>query len=200
MRIIIVNVSSYLPELPETLGLLLEPDRQKALKYKQPPDQLRSAIGSLLIRKYVGEGQLELGPYKKPFIQGKPSFNLSHSHDYVAFVVASEEVGIDVEPSSRCEMKYINGAFTEEERSLVHDPMSFAEAWTRKEAVSKCLGQGLEKPSLVGVSNWDGNTCLYKGETYCLKQWKQGDYVFCVAKKTPQGFVEPEFKNLEDLR
>ncbi|MBQ7243874.1 MAG: 4'-phosphopantetheinyl transferase superfamily protein [Bacilli bacterium] len=184
-KVVLADVQDGVTKGEALFSALDDVARQKALRYLRKEDQVRSALASLLIRKEVGDGLIRNGPFGKPFIEGKASFNVSHSQNWVGICVDNEEIGFDLEWIPRCDLSIARVAFTEEERTLIVDRGSFAYAWTRKEAVAKCLGRGIESPSSVGVSSLNENDCSYKGERYFLAQWEQGEYVFCVAKKTP---------------
>ena len=184
-KVVLASVQDGMSHGESLFSALDETAKQKAMRYLRNEDQIRSALSSLLIRKEVGEGEIQIGPYGKPLIDGKLSFNISHSQNWVGICVDNEEIGFDLEWIPRCDISIARAAFTEEERALIVDQHSFAYAWTRKEAVAKCLGRGIESPSSIGVSNLKENVCSYKGERYFLAQWSQGEYVFCVAKKTP---------------
>ena len=184
-KVVLADVQDGVSKGEALFAALDDVARQKALRYLRKEDQVRSALASLLIRKEVGDGLIRNGPFGKPFIEGKASFNISHSQNWVGICVDNEEIGFDLEWIPRCDLSIARAAFTEEERALIVDQDSFAHAWTRKEAVAKCLGRGIESPSSVGVSSLNEIGCSYKGERYFLAQWDQGEYVFCVAKKTP---------------
>ncbi|MEU3774622.1 4'-phosphopantetheinyl transferase superfamily protein [Streptomyces sp. NPDC032472] len=100
------------------------------------------------------------GPHGRPVVPGNPvHFSLSHAGEF--FVIAFSEhaaVGVDVE---RVPPSALPGALhPEEEAELAllapaDRPAAFARAWTRKEAVLKALGTGLQNDPttlLVGTA------------------------------------------------
>ena len=198
-KVVLMKVDESLPLKEQLFASLDSLSQEKALRYLREEDQVRSALASLFIRKEVGEGLIEKGPYGKPFITGKPFFNISHSYNWVGICVDNEEIGFDIELISRCDLSIAKAAFTKEEQSLIHDQESFAQAWTRKEAIAKCLGRGIEKPSLVGALFLQEHLYSYKEETYYLHEWLEGGYAFCVAKKTPGDAPVPIVIKLSDL-
>ncbi len=85
----------------------------------------------------------------KPYFKDSAlSFNISHSHGYVACAVSDEgEVGIDIEASTTDPEKAQRIAeryFNDDEKELVRrSPESFAKIWCEKEAKAKFFGSGL---------------------------------------------------------
>jgi 4'-phosphopantetheinyl transferase len=84
-----------------------------------------------------------------------PHFNLSHSHDLaLAAVTIGAPVGVDVErvrrlaDADRIAARFFAAAEYERYRAIGADErhLAFFNAWTRKEAVIKALGQGLSRP------------------------------------------------------
>ena len=184
----------------ELLLARLDPQSHaKATRYLREEDQIRSAVASILIRNEVGQGEIHLGSRGKPYIDGKPFFNVSHSGNWVGIYVDNEEIGLDIECISRCDLSIAKAAFTPEETALIFNQMDFALAWTRKEAVGKCLGRGIEDPVHIGLSMLGKNRCAYQGEKYYLQQWVAGDYAFCAAKKENNAFPEPTILRVGDL-
>lgn len=99
----------------------------------------------------------EYNCYGKPYLLNKPrvQFNLSHSQDFAAYVIALEhEVGIDIEWQnssinidglaeqvlSPFEMKQFSYL------SLAEKTHTFYDIWTKKEAIIKAMGKGLSYP------------------------------------------------------
>ena len=198
-RLVLVCLPASFP-LGERLIDALDPIRkEKALRHVKEEDQLRSALAGLLIRRYVGEETIVFNPHGKPSIPGRNSFNVSHGGDYVGIYLAEEEAGLDIEPVSRCSLQIALAAFTEEERKLVKDQRSFAEAWTRKEAISKCLGRGIESPRTTGVTPLDDGRYLYEGETYRVMSLFHDGHEIAMAKRGDGPFPGLEVISPESL-
>jgi 4'-phosphopantetheinyl transferase len=150
---------------PELHAQLSEEERERAGRFVFPADQRRygAAHGQLrqVLAAYLGGSPAQLafhlGPQGKPRLAARSelSFNLSHSGDLGLLAVSfGREVGIDTEAIrpvpdldglvARC--------FSGSERSaLASVPEElrltvFFEAWTRKEAFLKALGDGLSRP------------------------------------------------------
>jgi 4'-phosphopantetheinyl transferase len=123
-------------------------------------DQERFLIGRIRLRltlaTYLGMAPEEIvfryGLFGKPAIDGPVHFNCSHSNGTLVIALAENtRVGIDIEflrPLSDLEgmMRHV---FTTDEQEFVRvQPVSmqqqvFYQIWTRKEAVLKALGKGI---------------------------------------------------------
>ena len=74
-------------------------------------------------------------------------FNLSHSAGGVLVAVADEPIGVDIETFRSPSAALLRRCMNDEERGRIEHSgaplQTFAELWTRKEAVGKCRGTGL---------------------------------------------------------
>ncbi len=115
--------------------------RERLASYgKSAPDQLHFAANA----------------YGKPYLTGENTglcFNLSHSLDLAALAVTYHcEIGVDIEIIRPIEEEIAETFFSPRERAdLASLPPAerergFFQAWTRKEAFVKALGQGLAIP------------------------------------------------------
>lgn len=96
--------------------------------------------------------QILCGPHGKPYLEGNPwYFNLSHSGEYLLFVRADHEVGVDIQLKRECNVENLTKkCCTSKEREWVLEACSeeekkdrFYQIWCRKEAYGKYLGCGL---------------------------------------------------------
>ena len=92
-------------------------------------------------------------PEGKPILPARyPSFNLSHSHEWIAVMLAEFECGVDIEFHREIVDYRAIGKryFTEPENAVIaesNDPLSdFLKIWTLKEAYLKALGVGMARP------------------------------------------------------
>ncbi|HSR94480.1 MAG TPA: 4'-phosphopantetheinyl transferase superfamily protein [Solirubrobacterales bacterium] len=141
-------------------------ERERAARLRSPLARRRWQAARWALRTVLGryleedpaEVLLRLGKHGKPMLAA-PSpvlrFNLSHSADLALVAIAWErEVGVDVERIAprrelaalarralgRAEADAIEGMPPEDRLDAFHA------AWTRREAVAKCLGTGLWAP------------------------------------------------------
>lgn len=123
-------------------------------RYTVAQAHLRCALGQLTGTSADGI-RFRFGEHGKPFLQGGPSFNQSHSEERLMIAVAAEgRLGVDIEeirPVKRL-LGLADRKFARDEAALLHAaPDServrvFFRLWTRKEAFLKALGVGLTHP------------------------------------------------------
>lgn len=146
------NEARYLPVL----------NREELYQYKSFSNvaRKRQFLFSRFILKnklfeVIGENaddlHFELGEHGKPFLPNKKiHFNISHSENYVAYVIAKKNVGIDIQMQR--EFSNLDGMI----KKVCHPneiqflkntsdkEFSFLKIWSLKEAYSKCIGLGIQ--------------------------------------------------------
>jgi 4'-phosphopantetheinyl transferase len=154
----------------ERLAVLLSTDEsQRAARFYRARDRQRFIVGRGLLRVILGY-YLDVPPGQIQFcygIRGKPAlsntdgssvlqFNVSHSHNLAVYAIARDrELGIDLE-----HLRLVNEAdrivrsfFTQSEQAIWatlpadQKQAAFFNAWTRKEAYLKAIGDGLALPT-----------------------------------------------------
>lgn len=145
-----------------TLARLLDAEEtHRAAAFLRPGDGDRFTVGRGRLREILGHyvstppQTLRFGETgrKKPILPGGPAFNLSHSDGIAALAVAPDHsdlpLGIDIEAHRPIEPGLPGHVFSaaecQELSGLSGDAWraGFFNAWTRKEAVIKAMGQGL---------------------------------------------------------
>ncbi|RUT68630.1 hypothetical protein D0817_19925 [Flavobacterium cupreum] len=131
--------------------------QEKIEKFRRWQDAHSFLYGKLLLK----EGMLKLGyqdslAFMKKNEYGKPyfsydsfSFNISHSEDYVVCVISTDEkekIGIDIEKIKTINREDYSSVFTPLEKNDITSDQHFYKYWTRKEAVIKADGRGLQIP------------------------------------------------------
>ena len=159
-------------QLERLSGLLNPGELARAARYHHEKDRRRFMISRsslrILLSRYLnqppGDIELGVGTNKKPYLKqpaARIHYNTSHVDGYVVIAIASSEVGVDVEKTNTAfewnEILY--STFSRDEIAWVEqspDPRySFYQLWTRKEALAKATGKGLQDdlsifPSLDG--------------------------------------------------
>ena len=147
--------------------------------YESPEDRAARLAGKLLLRKILGDAgynademlqQLSYAPNGKPNIPGLPNpFNITHSGTRI-FVVwgDSGSAGIDAELIKPIATAVFRDYFQEAEwawmQSASSPEQAFYHLWTRKEAVLKAIGAGIDYP-LSDLNVLSDNVCA------CGQQW-----------------------------
>jgi 4'-phosphopantetheinyl transferase len=149
-------------QVPESLAVLLDGrDRARRRRILREADRSRALAAWVLARLVLG-AKLGRDPAALSFDRtcahcgdpghGKPvvesagpgvDFSLSHAGGLAAVAVSDRVVGLDVEDAT-AGVRPPAAALTERERAGCSDHADFARLWTRKEAVLKAVGKGLE--------------------------------------------------------
>lgn len=167
-----INISPNLFLVNSLIPVLTIGEIDRANRFVRPDDRNRSIISRATLRIILGKYlrisptlvEIDVAGNKKPFLRHPERkdifFNLSHSGDWILLAVSDAEVGVDIEYINS-QFKYIDilhDYFIEEEIKFIRQNLSddrFFMHWTRKEALSKALGTGLDSllkdfPSLNG--------------------------------------------------
>jgi 4'-phosphopantetheinyl transferase len=149
------------PATSMDFSLLSPEEKQVADRFRMEGDRIRFCVGrqalKILTSKYllVRPSDISIASYrgKKPFVFNPVSnihFNISHSGEWVLIALALDEPGIDVEKINPDFdfISLLDDHFIEAEKSFIAnaaDPVSaFYLLWTRKEALMKAWGTGLQ--------------------------------------------------------
>jgi 4'-phosphopantetheinyl transferase len=146
------NEARYLPVL----------NREESFRYKKFSDVSRKR--QFLFSRFILKNKLfeltgknadeihfEIGPHGKPFIEGlRIHFSISHSENYVAYVIAKKEVGLDIQ--TKRDFSNLDGLIKKvchgNEATLLSQSKDiendFLKLWSLKEAYSKCTGLGIQ--------------------------------------------------------
>lgn len=119
---------------------------QHAAKMHHKKDQIAFLSGKWMVENFIGPLQnLQFNPYGKPYLSGKPSFNLSHSENLLLFSISKDHhIGVDTEQIREIDIKdYTSVLHPNESAYIDNDSHRFYTIWCRKEALLKCYGIGL---------------------------------------------------------
>lgn len=132
---------------------------QKLGLFRFESDASLHLLGNLLLLKGLSDmgctaltlGDLRFTEYNKPYFTGDLFFNISHSGEYALCAISKKNrVGIDIEAIKDIDFKEFSGCFTAREWICINtsdDPgTAFYRFWTRKEAIIKADGKGLQIP------------------------------------------------------
>jgi 4'-phosphopantetheinyl transferase len=174
----------------EAMALLSPAESRRAQQLRAPLVRdayacVHAALRLLLARELQSSApplfEFERSPLGKPFIAGQPHvhFSLSYRAGVAALALASAPVGVDVEPfADATDIQAIGARFftLPEQAFLAAAPAGEARSrffalWTRKEALLKALGAGVDAmpgadalKSQVTLANPDGvsaSCCLH---------------------------------------
>ena len=144
-------------DLDEALVMLSEQRREIAMRFKHDLGR-RTCIAAYLLlcqalREEYGISEkpvFEYGEHGKPSIAGHPDihFNLSHCREAAACYVSRRPVGIDIEAVRQVSPSLVSYTMNDEEQQLIagsqQPDVEFMRLWTRKEALLKMTGHGID--------------------------------------------------------
>ena len=126
------------------LSFVDEQRKETALKYAHEKDRLLSLGAGYLLKKHLPNKEIKKTSSGKPFIEGGPQFNISHSGEYVVLAIhPSRPVGVDIERIDDKKLDAIKYVLNDEEKGIneVHDLFRI---WSNKESLIKCTSIGLK--------------------------------------------------------
>ena len=184
-----VGINSNASHLESFAAMLNSQEIKRAARYLQLHDKNRfiTARGAtrLILGKYLNVSpeaiEFEIGNNKKPFVKNAQLFyNVSHSGDRIVLAVSKSAVGIDTEQINR-DFDFndiIAEYFSPEEARLISETDShsrFFRLWTRKEALTKATGKGLDE-DLKFIPALDGEHSIQNQVIGSAEDWLTGSF------------------------
>jgi len=118
----------------------------------------------------AGDLLIRTEPNGKPYVEGGPHFNLSHSEHRALLAVAAFPLGVDIEAVRTMEDAVADFAFSPAEQAALRAfppgerQAAFFRGWTRKEAVVKARGDGIDGLAQFDVSLDEAAVVLRGGD------------------------------------
>lgn len=151
-----VNVFDRMDECTETevqrmLPLVSAQRREQALRYKHTFGQYCCLKSWLMLQDLVEipkyrDIDFRYNEHGKPYWENGPYFSISHCKQGIAVAVDDQPIGIDIEGIRHADEDLIARTMNEEERLRIKELgiREFTRLWTRKEAVVKAQGVGIQ--------------------------------------------------------
>ncbi|MBQ7653138.1 MAG: 4'-phosphopantetheinyl transferase superfamily protein [Clostridia bacterium] len=137
---------------------------------------INSMVNNILKKKVVIERKESGAPY----LEGSDlSFSLSHKEKLVCFAISPKAVGVDIEKIVEKDSIYGIAERYFGEPIEVGDALAFYTAWTRREALSKLVGTGLNK-ELLSTDLSSGEYQTDEGMVV-FRSWEDEGYLITVA-------------------
>ena len=168
-----VNIASNLHLLNNFLAIMHPEEIVRADRYYHVRDKNRFIISRGALRNILGKYlnipassvEFGMGYNKKPHIKNatgnKHYYNMSHSGDWILIAVSNSAIGADTEFINQAYSykDVLQDNFSSEEIAYISQASSierFFMLWTRKEALTKATGKGLDEdlkqiPCLDGI-------------------------------------------------
>ena len=155
-------------------------DKESFNKYTVENVKKEKIVSTILKRKYIGD--YYLNEYGKPLSKDK-CFNISHSHGYIALVMDTVNIGIDIEKIRDVDRDLMDYISNVEERNYIHDNVSFFEIWTNKEALVKASGTGIRNKSNSIPGLPLNGIIVYNNKNYFNKTIRYDDLIITTSKE-----------------
>jgi 4'-phosphopantetheinyl transferase len=182
-------------------ALLNNDERAKSLRYYQPADRQRYILQHGLLRLLLGwylhqpaTGiRFNFNANKKPYLTGNHQpcfFNISHSGPEMLIAIGDVELGVDIEQINH-QFEYQDIAsqyFSTAEVNFINEsadsPAAFFLLWTRKEALLKACGTGIDDnlPDMPALNGLHQLPAAYQNINWLTESFNA--YHNCIASLT----------------
>ena len=160
--------------------------KEKAFKFKNEIDQIRSLASSYLVNTLSKEPLL-FNDMGKPFFENGPHFNISHSGRYIVMAVSDKEIGVDIEESVEKDMSSLVRIFNETEAKMLKEHADFYYLWCAKESLIKCIGGSINKIKEIPSLPLNGIK-TFKGHDYQCKAFVYEKHIVSITRESNEEF------------
>lgn len=170
--------------------------KEKALRYANEIDQIRSLLSSYL-KNQLSREELLKNENGKPYFANGPYFNISHSGKYVLMVVSTAEIGVDIEEVKNKDMSSLVRIFNEAEAKMIKEHSDFYYLWCAKESLIKCMGLTVGKVREIPGLPLNGLK-TYKGKDYQCKSFIYDKHIVSITREGKEEY-EIDIKKVNKL-
>ncbi len=155
--------------------------KEKALRYANEIDQIRSLLSSYL-KNQLSREELLKNENGKPYFANGPYFNISHSGRYVLMAVSTAEIGVDIEEIKSKDMSSLVRIFNEAEAKMIKEHSDFYYLWCAKESLIKCMGLSVGKVREIPSLPLNGLK-TFKGRDYQCKSFIYDKHIVSITRE-----------------
>ena len=170
--------------------------KEKALRYANEIDQIRSLLSSYL-KNQLSREELLKNENGKPYFANGPYFNISHSGRYVLMAVSTAEIGVDIEEIKNKDMSSLVRIFNEAEAKMIKEHSDFYYLWCAKESLIKCMGLSVGKVREIPGLPLNGLK-TYKGKDYECKSFIYDKHIVSITREGNEEY-EIDIKKVNKL-
>ncbi len=200
--IYLVAVSDFLDITGRLMNLLSSREKEHAGRFSGSRERngfiVRRSLLKIIMAKHCGTSASEIviedKGGTKPFIKAfeQIDYSISHSGNYILIAISKEPIGIDIEELlphfDRNDL--LDEQFSEDEKNKVgnaaNGTMEFFKYWTRKEALVKGTGKGIDDdlasiPCIDGMNHIDSRFIGSEKDWSVLSFCPADDYYASIA-------------------
>ena len=186
VRLVVLDVELAFRHQKTLLSKANESQKEKAMKYKNEIDQIRSLASSYLVNSLSNEPLL-FNDMGKPFFENGPYFNISHSGKYIVMAVSDKEVGVDIEENVEKNMSSLIRIFNEAEARMIKEHADFYYLWCAKESLIKCIGSSISHVKEIPGLPLNGLK-TFKGKDYQCKTFVYEKHIISITRESKEEF------------
>lgn len=186
IRLIITDIDLAKEHSRYLLKNISAEQKERALRFKNEKDQLRSMLSSYLVNQLSKEEILK-NSYGKPYFALGPYFNISHSGKYVIMAISSKEVGVDIEENVEKDTDVLLKIFNEAEAKMVKEHADFYYLWCAKESLIKCIGASINKIKEIPSLPLNGLK-IFKGKDYQCQTFIYDKHIISITREGNEPF------------
>ena len=186
VRLVVLDVELAFRHQKVLLSKVNESQNEKAMKYKNEIDQIRSLASSYLVNSLSSEPLL-FNDMGKPFFENGPYFNISHSGKYIVMAVSNKEVGVDIEENVEKNMSSLIRIFNEVEAKMIKEHADFYYLCCAKESLIKCIGSSISHVKEIPSLPLNGLK-TYKGKDYQSKTFVYEKHIVSITRESKEEF------------
>ena len=163
-----------------------ESQKEKAFKFKNEIDQIRSLTSSYLMNRLSKEPLL-FNDMGKPFYENGPHFNVSHSGQYIVMAVSNKDIGVDIEENNDKDMSSLIRIFNEAEAKMIKEHADFYYLWCAKESLIKCIGSSINRIKEIPALPLNG-VKAFNGKQYYVKTFIEDKHIISITRLSDEPF------------
>ena len=186
VKLLIIDTEFAFRHKKALLEMANDQQKEKALKFKNEVDQVRSLASSYLINSLSKEPLL-FNDMGKPFYENGPYFNVSHSGRFIIMAVSNKEIGVDIEENTNKDMSALIRIFNEAEAKMIKEHADFYYLWCAKESLIKCIGSSISKVKEIPSLPFNG-VKTFKGKDYYSKTFVYDKHIVSITRESNEEF------------
>ena len=186
VKLYTIDINTAFHHKKTLLEKVNDQQKEKALKYKNELDQVRSLASSYLINKLSKEPLL-FNDMGKPFFEKGPFFNVSHSGQYIVMAVSNKDIGVDIEENKEIDMSPLIRIFNEAEAKMIKEHADFYYFWCAKESLIKCIGSSISRIKEIPALPFNG-VKSFNGKQYYIKTFIEDKHIISITRLSDEPF------------